>query len=68
MVIHNLQTKFRLIFAIVHTRDLKENISICSQSHYSTQRLSLADRPCVRIRSFSTMSIHSIMLCIQRQN
>ena len=43
-------------------RDIKKNIYICMEAHYLTKRFSLTDRPCVQIRSFSAMSIHSILL------
>ena len=49
-----------MLVDIVYTTDLKKYISICRQAHYSTQRFSLTGRACVRIHSFSAMSIHSI--------
>ena len=43
MMIHNLQTLFRLFVAIVYSKDL--NISICRQAHYLTQKFSLCSDP-----------------------
>ena len=48
-----------MLVAIVQTRDLKKN-SICRQAHYLTQRFSLTGRACVRIRSFSAITMYSI--------
>ena len=59
MAIHNLQTKFRLLAAIIHTRDFKNIflfIGKCTIEHKDFHSLA----PCVWFRSFNSMSIHSV--------
>ena len=48
-------------FSLSFIQEIFENISICRQAHYLTQRFSLTGRPCIRISSFSAMLIQSIV-------
>ena len=53
--------KYNLIcLSLSFTREIFKNISICRQAHYLTKKISLIGRPCVRILTFSAMSIRSI--------
>ena len=67
MVIHNLQTLFRCLVAIVHTKDLKNIFLLVEKARYLTHRFSLTDHPWDQIRSFSAIiSIHEIILSFLR--
>ena len=66
MLIHNLQTEFRLLAAIVHKRDLK-NIPICAQMPRLHRNIFIRiSDPCVRIRTFSAISVHPIRISMQK--
>ena len=69
MVIHNLQTKFRLLLAIVHKGNFK-NILICAQIPRLRADIFMPVYVCMYVRFllsnplFSAMSMHPIRVVI----
>ena len=61
MPIHNLQTEFHLLVAIVHKEDFR-NILICAQMPRLHIDIFMRLHLRVRIRTFSAMSMHPIVL------